>query len=151
MREWFELVRNIKAKYGIQDGDTYNFDESGFMMGVISTRAVVTGSKRRSRPKALQPGNREWVTVIQGINATGWAIPAFLIFAGKTHLSTWYEERDIPSNWAISLSANGWTTNEVGIQWLNHFDTHTKGRTIGQHRLLILDDQCCTQLTVSCP
>ena len=32
---WFRLVDNIKAKYGILDDDTYNFDEAGFMMGVI--------------------------------------------------------------------------------------------------------------------
>jgi hypothetical protein len=48
---WFRLVENTKAKYGILDEDTYNFDESGFMMGVISTGAVVTGSERRGRPK----------------------------------------------------------------------------------------------------
>jgi hypothetical protein len=28
---WFSLVANIKAKYGILDDDTYNFDETGFM------------------------------------------------------------------------------------------------------------------------
>jgi hypothetical protein len=27
---WFDLVRNVKAKYGIQDEDTYTFDETGF-------------------------------------------------------------------------------------------------------------------------
>ncbi|RYO18083.1 hypothetical protein AA0111_g10813 [Alternaria arborescens] len=62
----------MKAKYGIQDEDTYNFDKTGFIMGVISTGAQ---------------GNREWVTAIQGINAMGWAIPPFIIFAGKHHLS----------------------------------------------------------------
>jgi hypothetical protein len=45
VRDWFRLVENTKAKYGIQDEDTYNFDESGFMMGIISTGAVVTGSE----------------------------------------------------------------------------------------------------------
>jgi uncharacterized protein YoaH (UPF0181 family) len=50
---WFRLVANIKAKYGIQDNDTYNFDEAGFMMGQISTGAVVTASKRQGRPKAV--------------------------------------------------------------------------------------------------
>ena len=60
----FRLVQNMKAKYGIVDEDTYNFDESGFMMGVISTGAVVTGSERRNRPKQLQPGNHEWTIVI---------------------------------------------------------------------------------------
>ncbi len=67
----------------ILDEDTYNFDESGFMMGVISTGAVVTGSERRGRAKSVQPGNREWTTVIQGINAMGWSIPPFVIFAGQ--------------------------------------------------------------------
>jgi len=65
-------------------------------MGVILTAIVIIGSKRRYRPKAIQPGNREWVTVIMAINAIGWSIPAFIIFAGKHHLSTWYEETDIP-------------------------------------------------------
>lgn len=64
IRAWFQLVERIKAKYGIQDEDTYNFDKTSFMMGVISTGAVVTASERRGRPKTVQPGNREWTTVI---------------------------------------------------------------------------------------
>jgi hypothetical protein len=28
-------VQDIKAKYGILDKDTYNFDEIGFIIGVI--------------------------------------------------------------------------------------------------------------------
>jgi hypothetical protein len=52
-------VRNIIAKYGIQDADIYNFDETGFMMGVINSGIVVTSSERRSRVKMRQPGNRE--------------------------------------------------------------------------------------------
>jgi hypothetical protein len=49
----------VKAKYGILDEDTYNFDESGFIIGVISTRAVVTGSDCQERPKTVQQGDRE--------------------------------------------------------------------------------------------
>ena len=41
------------------------------MIGKVSSQLVVTGLERRGRPKGLQPGNREWVTVIQGINAAG--------------------------------------------------------------------------------
>jgi hypothetical protein len=43
----------MKAKYGILDEDTYNFDESGFMMGMILTGAVVTSSERRGRLKLV--------------------------------------------------------------------------------------------------
>ncbi|EFQ85716.1 hypothetical protein P3342_001699 [Pyrenophora teres f. teres] len=71
IRRWFELVESTKAEYGIADEDTYNFDETGFMMGQISTGWVVTAAHCRGRSKTVQPGNREWVTVIQGINCHG--------------------------------------------------------------------------------
>ncbi len=136
---WFELVRNTLQKYGIAEEDIYNFDEAGCQMGVISTAVVITGAERRSRPKTVQPGNREWVTIIQGVNCQGWAIPPFIIFAGKNHLSAWYEEEGIPYDWVISLSENGWTTNKIGLDLLKHFDMHTKDRTTGVYRLLIFD------------
>jgi hypothetical protein len=56
------------------------------------------------------------VTVIAGINAAGWSIPLFLIFAGKYHLSAWYEEAEIPRDWAYAVSDNGWTNNELGVE-----------------------------------
>lgn len=136
---WLRLVENMKAKHGILDNDTYNFDETGFMMGQISTGAVVTSFERRRRPKTVQLGNREWTAVIQGINATGWAIPPFVIFQGKYHLSAWYKDEDVPHDWVIGVSDNGWTTNELGLPWLKHFDEDTKRRTVGTYRLLIID------------
>lgn len=36
--EWFRLVQETRTKYGIVDDDIYNFDETGFMMGVTSWR-----------------------------------------------------------------------------------------------------------------
>lgn len=136
---WFNLVRNTRAKYGIQDDDIYNFDESGFLMGIISSTMVVTSSEARNPPKGLQPGNREWITVIQGVGAFGQRIPPFVIFAGKFHLAAWYEDETIPSDWTIAVSTNGWTTNELGFSWIQHFNKHTKERTVGAYRLLILD------------
>jgi RecB family endonuclease NucS len=43
---WFKLVYNMRAKYCIQDCDFYNFDETGFMMGVICASMVVTHADR---------------------------------------------------------------------------------------------------------
>ncbi|KAF1928794.1 uncharacterized protein M421DRAFT_62886, partial [Didymella exigua CBS 183.55] len=40
-----KLIENTKAKYSILDKDTCNFNKSSFIIGVISTGAVVTGSK----------------------------------------------------------------------------------------------------------
>ena len=139
IRSWFELVRNTIAKYGIQDTDIYNFDETGFMMGVISTATVVTSSDGHAKAKKVQPGNREWVTVIQGVNSQGWTVPPFIIVAGKNHLASWYQNSGFPPDWVIAVTENGWTTNEKGLDWIRHFEKHTRPRTVGGYRLLILD------------
>ena len=116
--KWFELVKNFVAKYGIQEEDIYNFDETGFMMGQIESSMVVTNSERSSKPKMAQPGNREWVTVIQGVDSTGWAVPPYVIVKGKYHLSSWYENCTFPRDWRIAVSENGWTTNDLTLDWL---------------------------------
>ena len=55
-------------------------------MGVTSTAKVVCRFKiKQSYAKALQPENREWATSIVAINASGWALPAQIIFAASKH------------------------------------------------------------------
>jgi hypothetical protein len=44
LNAWFRLVANMRAKYGIQDGDFYNFDETGFMMGMVFTEKNIKSS-----------------------------------------------------------------------------------------------------------
>jgi len=46
-------VQNTIAKYGINNADIYNFDETRFMMGVISTAMVVTSLDGRTKAKKV--------------------------------------------------------------------------------------------------
>jgi hypothetical protein len=59
VRNWFRLVENTIAKYGIRSDDIYNFDETGFMMGVIASDMVVTGAEgvERRNQCSLEIGN----------------------------------------------------------------------------------------------
>lgn len=98
-------------------------------MGKIQPKKIVTTAERRGRPKLVQPGNREWVTMIEAVSAEGQSIPPFIIVKGKKHLRSWYEGSTLPVDWAITLSENGWTNNKLGLDWLKHFN----------HRLLIID------------
>jgi hypothetical protein len=75
---WFRLVENMRAKYSVVDSDFYNFDETGFPIGLITPGIVVTRADRRGRAKGVQPGNREWATAIVCINGEGWDVPPFL-------------------------------------------------------------------------
>jgi len=57
-------VGDIIAKYGVTEEDIFNFDETSFQIGVISTSKVITPSDRKGRLRTKQPGNRKWVTTI---------------------------------------------------------------------------------------
>ncbi|KAL2887326.1 hypothetical protein HOO65_050447 [Ceratocystis lukuohia] len=59
IRSWFTLVENTIAKYGISLADIYNFDETGFIMGVIAAGIVVTSADRHGKAKSVQLGSRE--------------------------------------------------------------------------------------------
>jgi hypothetical protein len=140
IQKWFDLVRQTIDENGILDDDIYNFDETGFAMGLIATTKVVTRAEYYGRRHLLQPGNREWVTSIETINATGWVLPPYIIFKGHVHIEAWYQDQALLQDWRIDISNNGWTTDEIGLSWLqNHFIPLTCHRTKGKYRLLIMD------------
>jgi hypothetical protein len=109
---WFKLVEDTRVRFGTADQDVFNFDETGFMIGVASTSKVITNSDTVGRATVVQPGNREWATTIECINAAGWSIPPFVILSGRLHQASWYQ--DIPPDWAVAVSDNGWTNDGLG-------------------------------------
>jgi hypothetical protein len=139
LKEWFRVLECTVKDLGIQDLDIWNFDETGFAMGQIQGQMVVTASEKRQTPKKIQSGNREWVTVIQAIGAKGAIIPPYIIFPGKVKQLSWFYNRDLPSDWQLDTTENGWTNNEKGLEWLKHFEEHSRDQMVGAWRLLILD------------
>lgn len=114
-------------EWGIVEEDIYNFDETGFAMGIAATAKVITQADKCSCPSLVQPGNREWVTAIETINVTGWVLPPMVIFAGKTHHTNWFENAEISLGWTIEVGNNGWMNNQLGFDWLQSvFEPNTK-------------------------
>jgi hypothetical protein len=75
-------------QYGIATADIYNFDEPRYIMGLIITIKVVTKSDLCGEHQVIQPGNQEWVTSIECISSTGYALPPCIIFKGKVHIQS---------------------------------------------------------------
>ncbi|KAM3065353.1 hypothetical protein ACMFMF_011947 [Clarireedia jacksonii] len=130
--KWFELYRSIREEYGIVDADIWNFDETGFMMGIIYSHMVVTKADRCGRAKKIQPGDREWVTAIIAASATGEIIPPYMLVKGVIVYEPWFSTTNWPDGWPIKPIDNGWTNNETGVDWIKHFEQYTKDRTQGQ-------------------
>ena len=140
IQEWFNSVQIIIMQHGIAYEDIYNFDETGYAMGLVATAKVVTSAEMTGKPFLIQPGNREWVTSIECINSTGWALPPCIIFKGKVHIEGWYQDTALPKDWRIEVSDNGWTTDNIGLRWLqNTFIPAIAGHKVGTYSLLVLD------------
>ncbi|ODQ68817.1 hypothetical protein LIPSTDRAFT_335786 [Lipomyces starkeyi NRRL Y-11557] len=119
------LLRNGSISYVIPfrrmvvaRDEIYNFDETRFQISVIGTSNIVTSAEREGSAFAFlkQPGNREWVIVVEAFNSSGWNVPPMVIFLGKVFQTPWFS--DILHDWSRAVSSNGWITNELGHQWL---------------------------------
>jgi hypothetical protein len=143
---YFELLRSKLSQYDIEPCNTYNIDEKGFMLGIL-TRSERVFSRRlyeEGKIKAhIQDGNREWITLLACICADGSALAHALIYqsASGSIQDCWLQDFD-PDDHRVyfASSPSGWTDNELGLARLKQvFDRSTKLKAGRSYRLLILD------------
>ncbi|KAG2000736.1 hypothetical protein GB937_010888, partial [Aspergillus fischeri] len=93
---WFKAVHEAIQEHSIHEDDIWNFDETGFIMGLCTTSKVITAIERSERPRTVIQGNREWVTIIECISSKGLPIPLVVILKVKQHQAAWYQEPKLP-------------------------------------------------------
>lgn len=137
VNHYFNRLSAIRSRFHITPDNTWNADEKGFAIGQAKQCKVLLRQNRR-RSRVRQPGNWEWVSVIECVSATGTVIHAYLIYKGKVHTmgNHDYENRE---EGTFGLSDNGWSDDRHGFAWLStHFDPKARSGSL-QHRLLIID------------
>jgi hypothetical protein len=50
---WFQYIQEIYLKYGISNKDIYNFNKTGFMIGVIAIYKVVISANTIGRATTI--------------------------------------------------------------------------------------------------
>jgi hypothetical protein len=131
----FEELLEVLIKENI-----YNMDETGIMLGIQNRmRCVVDINVKNRIRKSSQ--TRESATIIECISASGMVLSPMVIIAAKTHRNEWYPEAEPgPGQWHYAKSPNGYTDNELGLEWLEQvFEPQTRERAAGRWRLLICD------------
>ncbi|KAI0993677.1 hypothetical protein K3495_g14507, partial [Podosphaera aphanis] len=68
------------------------------------------------RASVKSPENREWVSTLEAISATGKIIKPLVIFKGKNPQLSWFEEST--PDWTYTTTENGWTSNMTALAWL---------------------------------
>jgi hypothetical protein len=84
------------------------------------------------------PDNKELVTSTERIGASGYHVPAMLIFKGAYHLRKYFDN-DIDGNTLFARSDSGFTNDKLTMEWIKHFEKFTADRTVRRYRMLIFD------------
>ncbi|KAH7929520.1 DDE-domain-containing protein [Leucogyrophana mollusca] len=136
--EYFTILGDLISRYNVLPSNIYNMDEKGIQLG-IGKRTLVFVDRDQKTVQHLVNGDRELVTVIETVSADGIVLPPSVIFKAKRRNLAW--GRNNPCRASISISQNGWTDMDLGLQWLiNDFEPTTSARNAsGGWRLLILD------------
>ena len=136
LENWFERFRQLRERFSVQDEDIWNFDETGFQIGVGKSQWIVTTSisKRQYLPS---DNNREYVTSIEAVSAGGIVLEPMLILTGKVHLERFY--RDLQGQMLVGLSDTGYSNDELALEYIYHFDRQSQKSQKGGHRILLCD------------
>jgi hypothetical protein len=137
IRAFLELFERTRRELGIQYEDIWNMDETGIALGVCTNHQVLaSSSKKKAYIKSLE--DREWVSLIECVSATGLKLQCLAIFKGKHLQTTWFPANGIP-DWLYTTSENGWTSNAIGIEWLSRIFIPNTSPSHSGNRLLLLD------------
>jgi hypothetical protein len=136
VRAFLELFERTRIRLNIRTEDTWNMDETGLALGVCANTRVLSSSQKK-KAYIRSPENREWVSMIECVSAIGQKLRCAVIFKGQSLQTTWFPA-SVPG-WLYTTSENGWTSNEIGLEWLQRIFIPETGAGDGRYRLLILD------------
>lgn len=89
-------------------------------------KAHVICRRSRKNPKLVQDGDRHFITVLEGISASGELLPPMIIDKGKAHYMGWHAYVSENDEAYFAFSDKGWTNNELGKEYLVRvFEPHT--------------------------
>ena len=136
IRKFFnEEFKPAIDKYGIESVDIWNMDETGLRVGVGRGQWVIVPADlddKNSFARLISSlGDTEHITVIESISGDGIAIDSLIIIKGAIIQARWFA--DLASgDIAIGVSETGYSNDELGFLWLQHWDQlshrHQKGR-----------------------
>ncbi|KAJ6096532.1 hypothetical protein N7486_007278 [Penicillium sp. IBT 16267x] len=134
-KDWFDSYQETIAQYGITADDIWNFDETGFNIGVGRDQWIITREPKRQISGGFST-NREYATVIEAVSATGSTIAPVVILSAKLLLLRWFE---IVGDERIAVTETGYLNNVLALQWIQLFNKLTKDSAKGTHRMLLCD------------
>ena len=110
IQKWYDGFIKIIIDKGIDSADIWNFDETGFRIGIGKDQWIITYEPNRRHFMAASD-NRETITIIESVNAVGDVINPLLIIQGSQYLVRYFI--DLPDRYYITISDTGYANDEI--------------------------------------
>ena len=120
--EWYTSYKDIKAKYGILPCDEYNFDESGFRIGIGGAQWIITRVSDNKRLHSASETNRDFASVLEAISGDGVALDPAVIIKGAQIMHQHLNNTDIPDGYMLGAQTRGYLNDDLAFEWIQHFD-----------------------------
>lgn len=133
--DYFELLKAELTSNELMNSPNriYNVDETGICLDGHAPRVVALKGQKKVRYRTS--GNKNQVTVIACVSASGQCIPPFVIFDAKRLNQDW--RKGEVAGTSYGLSDNGWVDTELFKGWLvEHFNENA----VGSRPILLLMD-----------
>ena len=134
---WFRQYHEVVEQHGIIPNDTYNFDETGFRIGIRKDQWIITRDPTRQAYFASS-NNRELVSCIETVSGDGTDLPPMIILSATNLLEQWFTN-DLPGDVLVAVSDTGHSNDHLSLHWLRHFKKYSKKRQVRSWRLLLFD------------
>ncbi|KAF8594770.1 hypothetical protein BDV93DRAFT_549088 [Ceratobasidium sp. AG-I] len=142
--DFYVKLSNVYDHYNIPVANRFNCDEKGFQLGVTGRERVLIMKRDPDAPRDGYAGGSK--QPIECICADGTVLPPFIIMKGKYVQKRWSENSPLPATTRWACSPNGWTDNELGVEYIKAFDEWTADKRVyatsragGKWRCLVLD------------
>src|SRR2546421_1481481 len=144
IKEWYQGYHQIRRQRGIVDGDVWNFDETGFRIGIGKDQWIITFDPYR-RHFLASPDDRTSLTMVEAVSGACDVLPPLVILEGSSFLERYFP--DLPDNYLVAMSDTGYINDEVGLEWAKHFLHYSARSQKGAVRMLLFDgfDSHCTK------
>lgn len=133
---FFNNLTQLMSKHHFKSDAIYNVDETGISTVQRNSRILAPkGLKQVGKCTSAERGTL--TTVINACSAAGSYVPPFFIFKRKRMNPLLMKQSN--SNMVASVSDSGWITEELFVDWLNHFKSFARP-SADNPILLILDN-----------
>lgn len=88
LKDFYDRFRATKIQYKVEPSHIWNMDETGLHIGKGKNGRVLGENRGKMKTFVRDPLNKEWVTIIECVNAAGFRIRPLVIFKGQDIQST---------------------------------------------------------------